>query len=173
MGYHFVGSQGQATKQIGNAFPPVVASTLYRTIAKTLEAFDNGYIDAEEDISDLDALLERKGARLQAPPEIPRAAFNSPARSASLPSRYLVRDERSETAMPEEHKSASRTRHREEESIDLLDGLFDGANDTGDGHVRANTQHRRAGIIQNASREIIEISSESEEDMDEDEGDSD
>jgi hypothetical protein len=39
--------------------------------------------------------------------------------------------------------------------------------------VRANTQRRPAGIIQNASQEIIEISSESEEDMDEDEGDSD
>jgi hypothetical protein len=44
------GVQGEATKQIGNAFPPVVAEKLYRTIAKTLEAFDNNHIDAEEDL---------------------------------------------------------------------------------------------------------------------------
>jgi DNA (cytosine-5)-methyltransferase 1 len=92
--YKFTSPQGQATKQIGNAFPPVVAEARYRTIAKTLEAFDKGYIDAEEDISNLDEVLERKGAQRQAPPALQRAAFDPPTMSASLPSRYLVRDDR-------------------------------------------------------------------------------
>lgn len=61
--YSFTGGQGEALKQIGNAFPPVMAEALYRTIAKTLEAFDNGLIGAEDDIDDLDAALTGKDAK--------------------------------------------------------------------------------------------------------------
>jgi DNA (cytosine-5)-methyltransferase 1 len=89
-GYQFCGSQGEATKQIGNAFPPVMAEALYRTIAKTLEAFDNGYIGAEDDLSDLDGILERKGAITRAMRPIARASFNPPSRPAGPLSRYLV-----------------------------------------------------------------------------------
>jgi hypothetical protein len=162
--------QTQATKQIGNAFPPVVAEALYRTIAKTLEAFDKGYIDAEEDISDLDNVLEKKGARLHAPPAPPRAAFDPPTRTASSPSRYLVRDDRPGPSTPlSNQRSASRPqrpRNRETETIDLLDGLFDGADDSVRESIGVRSR-RPARIIQNASQEIVEISSESEEEMDE------
>jgi DNA (cytosine-5)-methyltransferase 1 len=176
--YKFYGSQGQATKQIGNAFPPVVAQALYRTIAKTLEAFDQGYIDAEDNLSDLDSILERKGAKLQPPPAVPRALFNPPSRAVSLPSRYLVRDDMSDPTTPSSSSSftqqrASRPqqpRSRSDaasESIDLLDGLFDGVNDSGDDDVRESIEvrpRRPARVIEHASNEIIEISSESESD---------
>lgn len=59
-GYKFTGSNTEATKQIGNAFPPVMAEAMYRTIIKTLEAFDNGLIDAEEPIFDIDETIRKK-----------------------------------------------------------------------------------------------------------------
>jgi DNA (cytosine-5)-methyltransferase 1 len=58
--YHFTGTHGEATRQIGNAFPPVMAEALYRVVAQTLEAFDHGLISADDYISNLDALLEEK-----------------------------------------------------------------------------------------------------------------
>jgi DNA (cytosine-5)-methyltransferase 1 len=82
--YKFVGSQGQATKQIGNAFPPIMAEALYRNIAKTLEAFDGGYIEAEDDLTDLDGILERKGANLRHMPPAARTAFDPPFRRFAL-----------------------------------------------------------------------------------------
>ncbi|CAA9960009.1 C-5 cytosine methyltransferase DmtA [Pyrenophora teres f. maculata] len=59
VGYQFAGSIGEVKKQAGNAYPPVTGAAVYREIAKTLDAFDRGLIDAEDDISDLnlDALL--------------------------------------------------------------------------------------------------------------------
>jgi DNA (cytosine-5)-methyltransferase 1 len=68
--YSFTGSNTEAMKQIGNAFPPTMAEALYRTISKTLEAFDNNLIGVEDDLSDLDALLERKGVRLPRAPAV-------------------------------------------------------------------------------------------------------
>ncbi|RAR08341.1 S-adenosyl-L-methionine-dependent methyltransferase [Stemphylium lycopersici] len=59
--YKFVGPQGEAKKQIGNAFPPIMAEALYRNIAKTLKAFDDGIIGAEDDLSNLDEVLEQRG----------------------------------------------------------------------------------------------------------------
>ncbi|CAI9632204.1 unnamed protein product [Alternaria burnsii] len=59
--YKFTGTKSDATKQIGNAFPPIMAQAMYHIIAKTLNAFDNGLIGAEDDLSELDALLELRG----------------------------------------------------------------------------------------------------------------
>ena len=41
---------------MGNAFPPVMAEALYRTIGKTLKAFDEGLIGAEDSLDSLDEL---------------------------------------------------------------------------------------------------------------------
>ncbi|KAH7398748.1 S-adenosyl-L-methionine-dependent methyltransferase [Phaeosphaeria sp. MPI-PUGE-AT-0046c] len=91
--YKFSGSQSEATKQVGNAFPPVMAGAMYRTITKVLEAFDKGHIDAEDDIDDIDRILEHRGVRL-VPPAAPRAVFDVPSPGASnMASRYLVRDQ--------------------------------------------------------------------------------
>jgi hypothetical protein len=183
--YKFHGSQGQAVKQIGNAFPPIVAEALYRTIAKTLEAFDQSYIDAEDDLDlcDLDEFLKRKGVTLQPPPSVPRALFDLPARPSRMQSRHLVRNDRSPTITSSSSSFAQRRASRPQQSrersgtasqpINLLDGFFDGMNDEGDDDVRENIEsriRRPARIIENSSREIIEISSESESESD---GDSD
>ncbi|KAF2850974.1 S-adenosyl-L-methionine-dependent methyltransferase [Plenodomus tracheiphilus IPT5] len=86
--YKFTGSKTKATKQVGNAFPPVMAEAMYHTIIKTLEAFDSGVISAEEDISDLDEVLRRKGANTpsQPHPEADCSLFNPSTRS-TLPLR--------------------------------------------------------------------------------------
>jgi DNA (cytosine-5)-methyltransferase 1 len=81
MRYQFSGSKSEAKKQIGNAFPPVMAAAIFKTVAKTLEAFDNGLIDAEDEIDDIDAFLHDKEVDLPEPTE----DFGSPYR-------YLVRE---------------------------------------------------------------------------------
>ncbi|EUC42175.1 hypothetical protein COCMIDRAFT_39720 [Bipolaris oryzae ATCC 44560] len=48
LSYQFTGSKSEATKQAGNAFPPIMAEALYRSIAKTLKAFDQDLIGAED-----------------------------------------------------------------------------------------------------------------------------
>lgn len=83
-GYMFTGSKTEAMKQIGNAFPPVMAEALYRSAAKTLEAYDSGLIEAEEDIDDdVDAYLERKEAF-----NLPRSSYrylSRPTVASNLP----------------------------------------------------------------------------------------
>jgi DNA (cytosine-5)-methyltransferase 1 len=76
--YLFTEGKGEAIKQIGNAFPPIMAEAMYRTVAKTLEAFDHELIDAEDIIDDIDTLLDDKGIVI-------------PVASQS-PYRYLIRN---------------------------------------------------------------------------------
>lgn len=93
----------QATKQIGNAFPSVMAEALFRSAAKTLEAFDNGLISVEDDLSDLDALLARKGIVIPQMPLNRLSLLDGPAGSSSVtsPYRYLTSsDSASETESP-------------------------------------------------------------------------
>lgn len=52
--YQFFGRSSQAMKQIGNAFPPAIAEAMYKTIRMTLEAFDDGLIGPEDDLTDLE-----------------------------------------------------------------------------------------------------------------------
>ncbi|KAF2689615.1 S-adenosyl-L-methionine-dependent methyltransferase [Lentithecium fluviatile CBS 122367] len=86
--YQFFGPQSEATKQIGNAFPPVMAEALYRSVAKTLEAFDHRLINAEDEIHDLDATLQEKEVSL------PRSSSNLQSSGAPRsPYQYLVRDD--------------------------------------------------------------------------------
>jgi hypothetical protein len=129
--YKFFGSNTQATKQIGNAFPPIMAEALYRTIAKTLEAFDKGFIKAEDDLSDLDGILERKGAQLsQGQTTRPQQSRNS--LNGSFP------------------------------NMDLLDGLFDG-DDVVEMTEPQPRRRRPAAIITNATQEVIEVDSGSDD----------
>lgn len=78
--YKFCGTQTDAIKQIGNAFPPVMAEAMYRSIVQTLEAFDNGLIDAEDDLSDFDTILEQKGVRA---PQLSRSFFGTPTKATT------------------------------------------------------------------------------------------
>lgn len=165
--YRFTGGQGDAIKQIGNAFPPIMAEVLYRTIAKTLEAFDKGFIEAEDDLSDLDELLEKKGAVLQNAQSKPRASFNSPRRARNTtctPSRFA---QAGGASRPQQ----SRNRNSSFHDMNLLDGLFDGSQDS-DSDVVETTEplspriRRPATVIMNVSQHVIEVSSGSEDDYD-------
>ncbi|KAF2636408.1 S-adenosyl-L-methionine-dependent methyltransferase [Massarina eburnea CBS 473.64] len=58
---YFHGSPTSAIQAIGNAYPPIAASQHMLTCAQTREAFDHGYIGAEEEIRDLWETLNTKG----------------------------------------------------------------------------------------------------------------
>ncbi|PSN63588.1 S-adenosyl-L-methionine-dependent methyltransferase [Corynespora cassiicola Philippines] len=91
--YEFSGCNGEALKQIGNAFPPIMAEALYRTIAQHLEAFDHGLIGAEEEIADLQDHLSKQGIDLPGSQSHPISLFDGPMESEldKSPYRYLTR----------------------------------------------------------------------------------
>jgi hypothetical protein len=184
--YKFSGTQTAARKQIGNAFPPIMAEAMYRTIAKTLEAFDKGYIKAEDDLSDLDRILDRKGAALRQARPVPRAVFNPPARATSVSSLHFVRDNASTTqvTLPSSRFGRKkdvlpRTVPQPQQMRDRGYGAFrsmgfsnrplDGIDDREYGNVLPSIEGRPRrpysmvdGVIREVYREVIEVSSESE-----------
>jgi DNA (cytosine-5)-methyltransferase 1 len=93
--YKFLGSPSTAIKMIGNAVPPKVEEQLALSCAQTLEAFDEGLIDAEDDITDLRAFLESKGCIIRRTPPNPNSFLGGqPALSSSAHQdryRYLSR----------------------------------------------------------------------------------
>lgn len=62
--YQFTGPRAEATKQAGNAWAPVANTKYFLLLAQYLEAYDLGYIGAEDDIEDLYDFLENKGIRI-------------------------------------------------------------------------------------------------------------
>ena len=84
--HYLTGRQSKAVKQIGNMFPPVMAEAVYRTCAQTLEAFDHGFITAEDEIEDLDITLIEKGVVI---PEKPVRTSSISRKDLSYPYRYL------------------------------------------------------------------------------------
>jgi len=77
LNHYLTGSDAKAVKQIGNMFPPVMAEIVYRTCAQTLEAFDNGFITAEDEIEDLDITLIEKGVVIPEKPIRSSSTFDS------------------------------------------------------------------------------------------------
>jgi len=68
--FHFCGSRTAAKKQVGNCWSPTPGKHYFATWGATLEAFDNGFINAEDDIDDLYDFLEKKGIDFGRPPPI-------------------------------------------------------------------------------------------------------
>ncbi|OAG07098.1 S-adenosyl-L-methionine-dependent methyltransferase [Paraphaeosphaeria sporulosa] len=62
--YMFTGSRGEATKQAGNAWAPVANTKYFLLLAQFLEAWDMGYIEADDDVEDLYNYIEDKGIRV-------------------------------------------------------------------------------------------------------------
>jgi DNA (cytosine-5)-methyltransferase 1 len=62
--YKFNGSRGEATKQAGNAWAPVANTKYFSLLAQFLEAWDLGFLDAEDDVEDLYNYLDDKGIRV-------------------------------------------------------------------------------------------------------------
>ncbi|UPX15996.1 DNA (cytosine-5-)-methyltransferase [Ascochyta rabiei] len=63
----FAGSVTEAKRQCGNAWAPTSNKKYFLLWAATLEAFDNGLIEAEDDITDLYDFLEQKGIKIARP----------------------------------------------------------------------------------------------------------
>jgi hypothetical protein len=189
--HHFTGTDANARKQAGNAWPPTASKHYFAGWGAFHEAFDHGYIDAEDEVLDLYEFLENKGIAIPRPATIDVDRFDVGDVVEEPKFRYLHRIEKTvhpKFPLPLWGKSKEidrkprvkvekrvirpqRQRNRDAETIDLLDGLFDGVNDEGDDDVRQDRRsrpRRPARIIQDASQEIIEISSESEDEMDED-----
>jgi hypothetical protein len=179
--YRFTGSKTEATKQIGNAFPPTMAEALYRTISKTLEAFDNNLIGAEDDLSDLDALLERKGVRLVRAPTVTSSYPDPTARKMSLPYRYLVRDETNNSSIATPSASspfASKKETRFPKSHDgnraafpsmsmgLAAGLLEDYTDLDMRKSVGNRRHRHVPVAIDGDEDDVVWLSESETDSD-------
>ncbi|KAH6618641.1 S-adenosyl-L-methionine-dependent methyltransferase [Boeremia exigua] len=85
------GSWPQAIKQVGNMFPPIMAELVYRTCAQTLEAWDNGFLDADDDIDDLNITLIEKGVDIPEAKHTPTSVFDLTGPAAPSPYRYLSR----------------------------------------------------------------------------------
>lgn len=64
--YQFNGSRTEATKQAGNAWAPVANNKYFLLIAQFLEAWELGYLDAEENIEDLYQYLKDKHIQIPA-----------------------------------------------------------------------------------------------------------
>jgi DNA (cytosine-5)-methyltransferase 1 len=62
--YIFNGSRGEATKQAGNAWAPVANTKYFLLLAQFLEAWDLGYLEAEDEVEDLYNYLDDKGIRV-------------------------------------------------------------------------------------------------------------
>lgn len=62
--YKFTGSRCEATKQAGNAWAPIANTKYFLLLAQFLEAWDMGYVEAEDDVEDLYDYLEDKGIRV-------------------------------------------------------------------------------------------------------------
>jgi DNA (cytosine-5)-methyltransferase 1 len=95
--FHFTGSVSEAKKQCGNVWPPGSNTAYFRVWAAHREAFDNGYLDAEDEVLDLHDVLEAKGIPIPKPPVIDVDIFDVPARRAGNPEpdfRYLPRIEK-------------------------------------------------------------------------------
>jgi DNA (cytosine-5)-methyltransferase 1 len=97
-GFQFAGSQTDAMVQVGNGYPCSAAEQHFLSCAQTLEAFYNGFIDAEDDIKDLYETLRAKGIQIPQQQSPPRNLFENTSltsprhRNANQPSfRYLTR----------------------------------------------------------------------------------
>ncbi|KAF3052169.1 hypothetical protein E8E11_005190 [Didymella keratinophila] len=89
-------SWSEAIKQVGNMFPPVMTEAIYRICAQTLEAFDNGFIHADDDIDDLNVTLIEKGVDIPEKPATPTSLVDLTESTSLSPYKYLSRPELSD-----------------------------------------------------------------------------
>ncbi|KAI4625534.1 hypothetical protein J4E80_002666 [Alternaria sp. BMP 0032] len=167
--YQFTGAQGEAKKQIGNAFPPIMAQAMYQTIEKTLEAFEKGLIGAEDDLSDLDAILGPSGESF---PQQRR--LDSFTGSANIPFRHSrtasSRSARATTSPSTRNNGSEsmQSRRRNDDSfpsMNLLDGVLNGINNFANrsaASVSRTTRRRGEPSIPDGDDEVIYIPSDSE-----------
>lgn len=119
--YKLSGSWAQATKQLGNMWPPVSAEPVYRSCAQTLEAFDHGLIDADEDIDDINVTLIEKGVDIPGSSLASPSTFDAQDSVTASPYRYIKPPVLSD-AVPVESSSAwAKRKFGEDDSVDDSD----------------------------------------------------
>lgn len=87
--FHLTGSWRQAIKQVGNMFPPLMAELIYRSCAQTLEAFDHGWINADEEIDDINVTLIEKGVDIPGSSLASASLIDGGDSVSASPYRYL------------------------------------------------------------------------------------
>lgn len=87
--FQLTGSWSQAIKQIGNMFPPIMVAAILKTIAQTLEAFDLGLIDADDNIDDINVTLIEKGVTIPESGRNGAPLFDRTDEPTTSPYRYL------------------------------------------------------------------------------------
>jgi DNA (cytosine-5)-methyltransferase 1 len=99
-------------------FPPAAAEPIYRTCAQTLEAFDHGLIDADEDIDDINVTLIEKGVHIPGSQLTSASLFDTQDLISASPYRYLKPPVLSD-AVPVESSSAwAKRKFKEDDSVD-------------------------------------------------------
>jgi len=167
--YEFTGANSEATKQIGNTFPPIMAQAIYQTMKKTLEAFEKGFVRAEDDLSALGMILEQSGE--SAPQQRRLDSFTGSA-TPSRPSRTASSRSARASTSPSTRNDGSesmQSRRRNENSfpsMNLLDGVLNGINNFANrsaASVPRTTRRRGEPRIPDGDDEVIYIPSDSEE----------
>jgi hypothetical protein len=135
-----------------------MAEAMYRVIGKTLQAFDDGLITVEDDLSDLDALLQE------------RKAAHTPIQSA--PQRLIRSHRRANPAtarpMTESPSAPSSSRAGNTfPSMNLFEGVLDGINQFPQRAAAAaassgSKRVRRAIVIEDDDSSIINLLSDSD-----------
>jgi DNA (cytosine-5)-methyltransferase 1 len=95
--FRFFGSVSEAKKQCGNVWPPGSNIAYFRLWAAHREAFDHGFLDAEDEVLDLYDVLEAKGIPIPKAPVVDVDMFHAQARRMGNPEpefRYLPRLEK-------------------------------------------------------------------------------
>lgn len=146
--HHLAGSRSEAIKQVGNMFPPLMAELIYMECARTLEAFDNGMISAEEEIFDLNITLIEKGIEIPEQQSEPTSVFDlTGSTNGTSRFRYLSRPQLTDTPyvlypspwatrkLPQQRRPFGR-RVPEFHDPELFDGLNDGIHNPIDIPVR-------------------------------------
>ena len=98
--YHFTGSTFQAKVQCGNAWPVKASKVYFELWAAHIEAFNAGFIEAEDEVLDLYDFLEKKGVRIPKPEIINLDLFNTPPRSSTDEPEYRYLHKIEKTVKP-------------------------------------------------------------------------
>jgi DNA (cytosine-5)-methyltransferase 1 len=148
--FHFTGSNTQAKMQCGNAWAPSASKVYFAVWAAHREAFDNGFIEDEDEVLDLYQFLEDKGDFIPGPPVID---LDHPQthRDNSPKYRYLHRIEknvRPNFPLPlwGKHKSmepAPQVKRRMARTSNLLNGSLDNSDNAARSGRRRNITGRK------------------------------
>ncbi|KAF1358962.1 S-adenosyl-L-methionine-dependent methyltransferase [Lizonia empirigonia] len=152
--YQFNGKNTQAMKQVGNAFTPVIAEAMYRSVVATLKAFDKGLIGAEDDLTDLDGVLAQSRLNSSNTSTTPPSPFDNP----SSRTRPQLQNSRETFALPgrklmNQTRRSRTSRDQTCPEISSFSGLLDGSSDSSFNRGTSSLDQKSADVGENDSDE--------------------